>query len=500
MYEDYKTHLRKIADVNHTIAILQWDREINMPKDGAEQRAQQVATLSGLSHELAINEKYGQLLENLSSEKSLSEQEKRNVELSMKDFKKAKKYTTEFVQTCSKAVSKAYQKWLIAKTEKDFSIFAPALETLVQLKKEECKLVGFEEHPYDALLDQFEPGTKTSDINRWFGGVREHLIPFVKQISESEQVDDSFMYHYYNKEKQWDFSIEILKQMGYNFNAGRQDISPHPFTTSFGPADVRVTTRINENDMSECLWSAIHEGGHALYEQGLPQKNYGLPAGQAISLGIHESQSRLWENNVGRALPFWKQNFAKIQRAFPKNLGNVSLESFYRAMNTVKPSLIRTSADELTYHFHVMIRFEIEKSLIEGEVSVNDLPQLWNSKYKEYLGIDVPSDDKGVLQDIHWSYGSFGYFPTYSLGSFYAAQFFAKAKEDVTSLEEGISNGNTSTLLHWLRENIHQYGKFFSAEDLCKKITGKKLDFECFMEYAKNKYSKIYSLEEMHVF
>jgi carboxypeptidase Taq len=282
--------------------------------------------------------------------------------------------------------------------------------------------------------------------------------------------------------------------MGYDFESGRQDESSHPFTTNFSPEDVRVTTRINVNDINEMIWSCIHEGGHALYEQGLPSEEYGLPSSEYVSLGIHESQSRLWENNVGRSLLYWKANYPKLQNAFPENLKSVNTEDFYKAMNIVKPSLIRTSADELTYHFHVLIRFEIEKALIEGLIEVNELPAYWNQKYKEYLGIEVPNDSSGVLQDIHWSHGSFGYFPTYSLGSFYAAQFFAQAKKEITGLEAEIEKGNMKPLLDWLREKVHRHGKYYSAEELCIAISGEKLNFKYFMDYATKKYTKLYDL------
>jgi carboxypeptidase Taq len=257
---------------------------------------------------------------------------------------------------------------------------------------------------------------------------------------------------------------------------------------------VRVTTRIDENNFNDMTWSCIHEGGHALYEQGLPAEHYGLPLAEAVSLGIHESQSRLWENNVGRSLSYWKANYKKLQSLFPENLNSVTVEEFYKAINHVKPSLIRTNADEITYHFHVLIRYEVEKALIEGTLQVEDLPAFWNKKYKEYLGIDVPSDDKGVLQDIHWSHGSFGYFPTYSLGSFYAAQFFHFAEKQIPGLKEQIEKGEFADLLKWLRENVHQYGRQFTAEELCVRITGEKLNFNYFLDYAKNKYSGIYQL------
>lgn len=494
-YEKYKEALRKIADINYAAGVLNWDQETYMPPKGADIRAQQLSTLAGMAHELSTAKELGEVLDLLATDTSLSEKEKRNVKQSLKDYRDRKKYSTEFVQKMSRSISEAFQAWQEAKTKNDFSIYAPKLEKLVELKREESRILGYKDHPYDALLDQYEPGAKTADLTELFADVRAQLVDFVKKIAAVKQNDESFMQKHYDKQKQWEFGIDLLKQMGYDMESGRQDISSHPFTTSFSALDVRVTTRVNENDLSEMIWSCIHEGGHALYEQGLPNEEYGLPGGEAISLGIHESQSRLWENNVGRSLGYWKCNYPKLQKYFPENLANVSVEDFYKAMNIVKPSLIRTSADELTYHFHVMIRFEIEKALIEGSIEVKDLPATWNKKYKEYLGIDVPSDSKGVLQDIHWSHGSFGYFPTYSLGSFYAAQFFAKAKQEIAGLEQEIEKGNLAPLLKWLREKVHKYGKYYSAEDLCINITGEKLNFKYFMDYAVHKYTGIYGLE-----
>src|ERR1700677_4001078 len=303
------------------------------------------------------------------------------------------------------------------------------------------------------------------------------------------------MYLHYPKDKQWDFGIDLLKQMHYDFAAGRQDISAHPFTTSFNPKDVRVTTRIAEDYLKSMIWSCIHEGGHGLYEQGLPDSEYGLPSGEAVSLGIHESQSRLWENMVGRGLPYWKANMKTLHKYFPENLHQIGPEHFYKAANIVTPSFIRTEADELTYHFHILIRYEIEKALMEGKLQVKDLPAYWNARYKEYLGIKVPNDAEGVLQDIHWSHGSIGYFPTYSLGSFYAAQFYATAKKEIKGLENKIENSNMLPLLEWLREKIHKHGKYYSAEELCKKVTGEKLNFNYFMDYAKDKYSALYNIK-----
>lgn len=494
-YNEFKERLVKIADIGHSAAVLQWDQEVYMPPAGAGFRAQQIASLSGIAHELAVDEAFGKLLKVLSEDSSLSDKEVRNVADTLKDYERQQKLSTEFVETLSKTTSEAFHAWQKAKKENNFSLFAPLLEKLVDLKKQECELVGYEGHPYDALIDEYEPNTKTADIDTLFTEVREKLVGFVKTIAEAQQNDDSFMFKQYDKDQQWEYGLHLLKQMGYDFDAGRQDISPHPFTINFSSKDVRVTTRVNENNINEMMWSCIHEGGHALYEQGLPEKDYGLPTGTYISLGIHESQSRLWENNVGRALPYWKANYGKLQETFPGQLGDVSVDGFYKAMNVVKPSLIRTAADELTYHFHILIRFEIEKALIEGSISVNELPEYWNGKYKEYLDVDVPSDDQGVLQDIHWSHGSFGYFPTYSLGSFYAAQFYAKALQDVEGLEKEIETGNMKPLLEWLRNNIHCHGRLYTAEELCENVTGEKLNFNYFMEYATQKYSELYGLK-----
>jgi carboxypeptidase Taq len=268
----------------------------------------------------------------------------------------------------------------------------------------------------------------------------------------------------------------------------------HPFTINFGASDVRVTTRIDQRNLSDCVTGTIHEGGHALYEQGLPGSEYGLPSGEAVSLGIHESQSRLWENNVGRSLRFWKGQFPELQKHFPEQLKNKSAQDIFSSFNVVQPSLIRINADELTYHFHIMIRFEVEKALFENKIQVADIPAYWNARYKDYLGIDVPSNAEGCLQDVHWSHGSFGYFPTYSLGSFYAAQFFTKAKKDIPALEDEIEKGNYSSLLKWLRENIHRHGKLYDAKTLCTRVTGEPLNFSYFMNYAKEKYGALYGV------
>jgi len=329
-------------------------------------------------------------------------------------------------------------------------------------------------------------------LDRVFGQLQSPLKALLQQIVQQGTINDDFLRQPFAKDPQWKFGMEVLRQMGFDFEAGRQDISEHPFTTNFSSRDVRVTTRIHENDFTSMTWSCIHEGGHALYEQGLPEDAYGLPLGEFTSLSIHESQSRLWENNVGRSLAGWEHFYPLAQQYFPAQLSGVPLADFYRAINRVRPSLIRTESDELTYHFHVLIRYELEKKLIEGSLATADIPEWWNGQYKSLLGVDVPDDKHGCLQDVHWSHGSFGYFPTYSLGSFYAAQFFHAAGQQVPGLAEDIRKGQFQPLLSWLRINIHSHGRRWLSEELCKRITGTGLDIQYFLQYAREKYKAIY--------
>ncbi len=492
-YEEYVKVMRKAADISGAISLLSWDKEVNMPKNGAAFRSQQVATLAGMRHEMLLDARHGINLKMLYSDRNLLDsKERKNIEISHKHHERRSKLSTDFVMRQSKAVSNAYHSWIEAKKNKDYSLYKDALTEVVNIRKEECELVGYEDHPYEALLDQYEPGAKVAQLDTLFNDVKAQLVDFCKQIAAQKQVNADVLAQAYDKDKQWDFGLEILKRMGYDFNSGRQDLSPHPFTTHFAPTDVRVTTRIDENHFGSMTWSCIHEGGHALYELGLPQEEYGLPSGSSVSLGIHESQSRLWENNVGRSLPFWKHNFSLLKEFFPKELKGISVEDFYKAINQVYPSPIRVESDELYYHFHIMIRYEIEKGLIEGSLSTDGLNEVWNQKYKDYLGIDIQNDAEGILQDIHWAYGSIGYFPTYSLGSFYAAQFFNQAKKDIPNLIQEIEKGENQSLLTWLREQVHQHGSTYSADELCNRITGESLNFKYFMDYAKEKYKGIY--------
>ncbi|WP_346318997.1 carboxypeptidase M32 [Chitinophaga sp. YIM B06452] len=494
LYEQYKAKMQQIADVRNAMAVLGWDQETYLPEKGAAFRGQQLTTLSTLAHELFTHEALGNLLQELHQRRDLTAIQQKNIALSLEDYEKNRKYPAAFVAELSNATNTAYHAWIRARKEKNYAVFEPALEKMVALKQQETAILGYTGHPYDALLNEYEKGADVAMLDAIFRDVRSSLLPLLQKIALQDVPEKKFLSRHYPKDQQWEFGLGLLKAMGYDFKAGRQDVSEHPFTTSFNPQDVRVTTRIDEQDLGNMTWSCIHEGGHALYEQGLPIEEYGLPCGEAASLGIHESQSRLWENNVGRSLIFWQHHYGNLQGLFRSNLLAIPIQDFYRAINLVQPSLIRTEADELTYHFHVMIRYEIEKELIAGNLKTSDLRDVWNKYYQDFLQVTVTDDLHGILQDIHWSHGSFGYFPTYSLGSFYAAQLYSAAKKQVPGLENDIASGVYDKLLHWLRENIHRHGRFWTSNELCEKVTGEKLDFRYFLEYATEKFGGIYNL------
>lgn len=494
LYEQYKAHLRKIADLKNAQAVLQWDQEVYLSPAGASFRGQQLATLSEQTHALSTDERLGAILRELLNSKELNEPERKNVILSWEDFSKQKKYSPEFVRSMSEAVSKCFHRWIEARKQNSFSVFEKDLDHLITLKKQEAGILGYSAHPYDALLNEYEKNCTVSLLNKTFSALHPSLKELLTQIISKKQVDDSFLHQFYPKQKQWEFGMSLIRKLGFDFEAGRQDVSEHPFTSSFNRNDVRITTRIDENNFGNMTWSCIHETGHALYEQGLPESEYGLPSGEYASLGIHESQSRLWENNVGRSLGFWSHEYADAKTFFPDQLSRIGLYEFYKGINKVEPSLIRTEADELTYHFHVMIRYELEKQLIEGTVSTHDIPVYWNDLYEKYLGVKVPDDKRGCLQDVHWSHGSFGYFPTYSLGSLYAAQLFAAANNEVPGLVNKMEMGDTSDLLAWLKRHIYPWGRLFTSEELCRKVTGEGLNTHFFLDYLLDKYGKIYDL------
>lgn len=494
LYKEYTTKMQQIADVKYASAVLQWDQETYLPPKGSSFRGRQIATLNELAHLQFANEKTGALLNELLGKIDLTDRQKRNIELTHYDYMRAQKFTGDFVRKMSETVNKAFHAWLQARKENSFAVFQQPLDELIQLKKQEADILGYTDHPYSALMNDFDRGLTVTITDKIFADLKPQLLSLLRFIESKPQVDDRFLHQHFDKDAQWKFGIEILKKMGFDFEAGRQDISEHPFTINFCNTDVRVTTRIDESDFTNMTWSCIHEGGHALYEQGLPGEEYGLPLGEYCSLSIHESQSRLWENNVGRALPFWQHNFSLLQPFFKQQLGAVTAGQFYRAINKVSPSLIRTEADEVTYHFHVMIRYEIEKMLIEGSIKTADIPGYWNRHYKDYLGVTVPDDKSGCLQDVHWSHGSFGYFATYSLGSLYAAQLYAALTKENASLDKELAAGNNTVVLNWLSDKVYRHGRYYTSEELCKEATGETLNSTHFIRYATKKFTEIYTL------
>ncbi len=491
LYNDYKATMRKIADVKYATAVLQWDQETYLPARGAHFRGQQLATLSEIAHTMFTDEKVGKLLNELNS-RDLDGKEKKNVELSLEDYNKLSKFSPEFVRKMSETVSASFHAWIEARKQNDFRVFEPALSRLTDLKREEAEILGYEDHPYNALLNEFEKGATVSMLDKIFAYVTPPLLTLLNEVQQKSATDDTFLHQNFPKQQQWEWGMYLAKLLGFDFEAGRHDISEHPFTTNFSSQDVRITTRIDEHDFANMTWSTIHEVGHALYEQGLPAEEYGLPSGEYASLSIHESQSRIWENCIGRAKEFWQFYFPKLKEYFPQQFSNISVQQFVSAINKVQPSLIRTEADELTYHFHVMVRYELEKHLIESSLQVKDIPDYWNGQYKKLLGVNVPDDKQGCLQDVHWSHGSFGYFATYSLGSFYAAQFWQQAQCEIPELSSKIaSEGATGLLLNWLRSSIHTHGKNYNSEELCTLVTGKKLDSTVFVNYLRQKLSHL---------
>jgi carboxypeptidase Taq len=498
-------YLNPIAHLQSAASLLSWDQETYMPRGGGEARAEQIATLQGLAHErLTAPETealLGQWLD-LRTGKPLADpawdaEAEALLRETWRDYSKARQLPNEFVRRLGKTCALAQQVWVEAKTRNDYSLFLPHLREIVALKKEEVGYRGSTDHPYDALLDIYEPGTNCKDLSILFDALKAWLVPFLNRIMTSPvKPRAEALKGCFDPQQQLDFGRVVLTAMGYDFHRGRLDLSAHPFTTSFHPTDVRITTRISEQNFTGSLFSCIHEGGHGLYDQGLPAARYGTALGESISLGIHESQSRLWENCVGRSLPFWRHFYPLLQKSFPIQLEDFSLENFYPALNRVVPSFIRVDADEVTYNLHIILRFEIERELLEGTVFVEDLPALWREKMAAYLGIAPPTDREGMLQDVHWSLGAIGYFPTYALGNFYAAQFFAEAQRDLAELPALLSRGELLPLKQWLNANIHRWGRRYSAKELVHRVTGQPLTLGPFMSYIEQKYSEIYRLKK----
>lgn len=490
---------REIQLLDHTIALLGWDQETCMPPRAIEERAQQHSLLAGILHDRLTNTKVGELLKecqvtekNLKGHDSFTDQDRAFLRKFSRTYFREMKIPKKLVMEFSKEASLSQAKWAEARQRADFSIFSPNLEKILDLTRKKADAIGYEDHPYDALLDEFEPWMTTASIQKIFTDLKPLLQELVRKISASDQVDESFLLRKYPVDEQETFGRLVLKDMGYDFERGRLDVSAHPFTTSPGSDDVRLTTRYQEDFFKTGIFGIIHECGHGLYEMGFPDDIKLSVLAQGTSLGIHESQSRTWENLIGRSLPFWKYYFPKLKSFFPDQLNDITLDQFYRGINRSEPSLIRVEADEVTYSLHIILRFELELALVSGELQIKDLPGAWNDKMEELLGIRPDNDAEGVLQDVHWSFGAIGYFPTYALGNLYGAQFFNIMRKDLDNIESLMEEGQFGSILRWLRDNIHRYGSIYTADELCNRVTGESLNPAYFIRYLEDKYSLIY--------
>ncbi|HVF01330.1 MAG TPA: carboxypeptidase M32 [Rubrobacteraceae bacterium] len=487
-----KERLAQISDVSSANGLLMWDRQTYLPKGGVAGRAEQTATLSRIAHEMLVDAETGRLLEALDQPDPSSE-DGALVRRARREYEKATRLPGELVAEISRATALAEPAWVEARERSDWSLFAPHLETILPLQREAAEHLGYEDHLYDALLDGYEPGAKKARLEKMFEELKTELVPLIRSISERDGEDrEAPLHNAFDEKAQERFGEEVITRFGYDWDRGRQDRTVHPFCIGLTPGDVRITTRFDPGWLSPALFGTMHETGHALYEQGVDPAYARTPLGGGTSMGIHESQSRLWENLVGRSRPFWSHFYPGLQKAFPEALGGIELEGFYRAINAVSPSEIRVEADEVTYNLHILLRFELEVALIEESLSVSDLPSAWNAKMEEYLGITPENEATGALQDVHWSAGLFGYFPTYTIGNVLSVALFDEAIGAYPAIPEQIAEGEFSTLLGWLRENIHRHGSRYYPDELIERVTGRPLDAAPYLKYLKNKFGQLY--------
>lgn len=495
--ERLKSILGEVEDLNYTSALLNWDQQVYMPPGGAEDRGDQFATISRLAHEKFTSDEVGKLLDDLkpaAAQLDPDSNEARLVQVTERLYRKQVKVPAQWVTDFAQATTVGFQAWVEARARKEFTLFQPHLEKIVGLRRQYASFFAPFQHVYDPLLDDYEPGLKTAEVQDIFNVLRPQQVALLQAIATRPQVDDGFLRQPYDEKAQWDFGVEVISRFGYDWKRGRQDKSPHPFTTSFGLDDVRITTRFDSARGASALFSTMHECGHALYEQGFYPALRRTPLATGASNAVHESQSRLWENLVGRSLEFWTFFYPKFQAAFPSYLSNVSLERFYKGINKVEPSFIRVEADEATYNLHIMLRLELEIALMEDSLEVRHLPEAWNTRMREYLGLTPPDDSEGVLQDVHWSGGSIGYFPTYALGNLVSAQIWERVNADIPDLSEQIRQGQFGALLGWLREKIHRHGAKFEPQDLVQRVSGTRIDPHPYLRYLQKKFSDIYAL------
>ncbi len=504
-YHDFEQHIAQVNDLCCVLNLLNWDARTQMPAGGNETRGSQMGTVARLAQELFASEKTASLLAAAEAEitgEPSDSYRRRAVSQAREAYEIARRVPVELVSELNALKGVAQQYWEEAKKAKDFASFQPYLERVISLSRRVADYIGYQEHPYDALLMRYEPGMTASRLRALFDELKVTIHPILKRAAAQGEPSLDFLREQdYPVEAQRQFALETARQFGYDFNRGRLDISAHPFEVSFTRNDVRITTRYNTRYMPQALFGTLHETGHALYEQNvdpvltrtaLTTDLLDLYAVGGVSYGTHESQSRLWENLVGRSRVFWNVHFDRLQHTFPTQLAQVSLEEFYRAINRVHPSPIRTEADEVTYNLHIMLRAEIEMALIDGSLAVKDLPRAWNEKVQEYLGITPPDDAQGVLQDVHWSAGLVGSFPTYTIGNIMSAQWYEAARRTTPRMDEALAAGNYAPLFNWLRENLWRHGRAFSAGELLQRATGSDLNTGPYRAYLSKKYSELF--------
>lgn len=500
-YNELLRRSRENALLTSCISLLGWDELTYMPPAGAENRGQQMAYLVGLHHAQAGDPRLDELIAEVEASPLVAEASSDsaiNVREWRRLYDRAARVPRSLVEELARVTSVAQQEWNTAREDADYARFEPWLNTIVDLKRQEAAcLTGGEggDALFDALLDEYEPGTKGSDLVPLFENLRRELVPLASAIADSpRQSHVALLQRTYPLERQRIFGEALASAVGFDFQSGRLDATPHPFFSYIGPGDCRITTRYNSEDFSESFFGVLHELGHCLYEQGLDPAHLGTPRGEASSLGVHESQSRLWENLVGRSRPFWEHFFPLARQVFPETLHDVELGDFHRAVNHVERSHNRVRADEVTYDLHIIIRFELERDLISGQLTVADLPAAWNEKYLAYLGLSPENDADGCLQDGHWSAGSFGYFPSYTLGNVFAAQLFAAAERELGTQSTAFSRGEFASLLGWLRNNVHRQGQRYSASKLIEAATGSPPDHRPYVDGLKKKFGELYEL------
>lgn len=495
--QELRARMATAVDLLSAASMLEWDQETYMPPGGAQARADQIATLHELAHRTITDEAAGRLLDDLrvyEGQLPYDSDEAALIRVSRREVERRTRVPAELVAELHRTRSIAYGVWKEARAKNDWAHFEPVLNKIVDIRIQWAECFKPYDDIYNPLLDEYEPGITHDQIAEVFSGLKPPLVELVKAISEHQAaVDDSILYGHFDGDKQMAFGREVVAKLGYDFERGRLDLTAHPFTIHFGRGDVRITTRILENFLPSCLMGIIHEGGHAMYEQNTSPAYYRTLLANGASMAAHESQSRFYENVIGRSRPFWKHFYPRLREYFPQ-LNDVPLEAFYRALNTSRPSLIRVEADEVTYGLHIMLRFELEHAIVQGEVKVADLPGEWNARMEQYLGLVPPTDSDGVLQDVHWSAGLIGYFPDYLLGSIFSAQLWGKMQQDIPDVVAQIEAGKFDAVLAWNIENIHRHGMKYTLPELSQRITGGPLRWEPYMDYLRTKYGEVYGL------